>query len=111
AYTRHSWAEFFRDWLYGAGLSDWSIAKVHVQPPPSVSRRPWCQRYWNKGGKERLAEESGQTRVTVYLKQKAECNEETVLGLAMPGSEGYPIRIPILPRAGSYHLADPPTQV
>jgi len=32
-----------------------------------------------------------------------------VLGFSMPGCNGYPIRIPIIPQAQSYKLDDPPT--
>src|SRR5262249_26793725 len=32
AYTGHSWQEFFDRWLYGAGMSDWCVEKVRVQP-------------------------------------------------------------------------------
>ena len=34
AYTGYSWDEFFRDWLYGPGLTDWAVEDVTVQPPP-----------------------------------------------------------------------------
>src|SRR5207253_2004730 len=46
SYTGVSWDEFFRQWLYGAGMSDWSIDKVTIKPvrsplpdggPPRVS--------------------------------------------------------------------------
>ena len=50
-------------------------------------------------------------RVVVDLCQKAEYDEETVLGFAVPSCEGYPIRIPIMPQAGTYHSDDPPATV
>jgi aminopeptidase N len=31
AYTGQSWEPFFRDWVYGKGLTDWKIEKVSVE--------------------------------------------------------------------------------
>jgi hypothetical protein len=56
----------------------------------------------------KLGDDRGLTRVVVRLKQKEQYAEQTVLGFSMPGSEGYPIRIPIFPQASSYHLTEPP---
>jgi hypothetical protein len=33
-YTGHTWEQFFEDWLYGKGLSDWSVTKVTVEQAP-----------------------------------------------------------------------------
>ncbi len=93
AYTGRSWEEFFQNWLYGPGLTDWCIEKVNVQAPP------------------KCAAQRERTRVTVLLRQKADINEQTVLGIALPGCEGYPIRIPILPTAEAYEWDDPPVRV
>src|SRR6516165_12764967 len=30
AYTGQSWEKFFKDWLYGAGMTDWAVEKVTV---------------------------------------------------------------------------------
>ena len=92
AYTGASWEEFFQSWLYGPGLTDWCIDKVHVQPPPKCAKNQ-------------------ATRVVVVLQQKADINEQTTLGIALPGREGYPIRIPIVPRAGPYDWDEPPAHV
>ena len=47
AYTGYSWHDFFRDWLYGPGLTDWAVDDVTVQPPP-LCRKPifaaWLKR-------------------------------------------------------------------
>ncbi len=91
-YTGRLWEEFFQNWLYGPGLTDWCIEKVHVQPPP-------------KCGQQNM------TKVVVVLNQKADINEATMLGIALPGQEGYPIRIPIVPRAGSYDCEEPSAHV
>ena len=41
-------------------------------------------------------------RLAVTVAQKAEYDEPTTLGIALPGEEGYPIRIRIVPGAGAY---------
>ncbi|HEY7328355.1 MAG TPA: M1 family aminopeptidase [Gemmataceae bacterium] len=92
AYTGSSWKEFFQEWLYGPGLSDWHIEKVKVQSPPKCAL-------------------SNAKRIVIILNQKADINEPTTLGIAMPGQEGYPIRIPINPRAGPYDSDEPPAHV
>jgi hypothetical protein len=92
AYTGASWEEFFQKWIYGPGLTDWRIDKVQVHRPPKCTQR-------------------NDTRVVVILNQKADINEPTTLGIAMPGQEGYPIRIPIDPRAGVYDGDEPPAHV
>lgn len=91
-YTGTSWDEFFKNWLYGPGLTDWCIEKVHVQPSPQCS-------------------ELKTTRVVLTLHQKADISEATTLGIALPGQEGYPIRLPIVPQAGSYDWEDPPAHI
>jgi aminopeptidase N len=37
AYTGQSWDDFFKQWVYGAGLVDWSVESVKMGP---VSPRP-----------------------------------------------------------------------
>jgi hypothetical protein len=91
AYTGQSWEEFFKNWLYGPGLTDWCIERVSVDQP--------------KG------EQHATTRIVVELRQKADINEQTTLGFALPGREGYPIRIPIVPRAEPYNLDEPPAHI
>jgi hypothetical protein len=98
-YTGRSWKGFFDDWLYGAGLCDWSVQKVHVEWAPH------CRLKWAKGVPDTTV------RATITLRQKAEYNEQTVLGIALPGQEGYPIRIPIWPQMGSYDVDSPPAHV
>ena len=31
-YTGQSWDQFFKQWLYGSGMCDWSVEKVKVEP-------------------------------------------------------------------------------
>ncbi len=115
AYTGCSWDQFFRDWLYGPGLTDWAVDDVVVQPPPLCAKPDLCRwltrRRERRAGSSRLPEADGRTRVVVTLLQKGEIDEQTTLGFAMPGCEGYPIRIPILPQAEPYRIDDPPASV
>jgi hypothetical protein len=92
AYTGSSWQEFFQNWLYGPGLSDWCIEKVRVETTPRCTHQ-------------------NTKRVVIFLNQKADISEATTLGIAFSGREGYPIRIPILPRAGPYDCDEPPAYV
>ncbi|HEY7427532.1 MAG TPA: hypothetical protein VH682_25085, partial [Gemmataceae bacterium] len=92
AYTGRSWEEFFQKWLYGPGLTDWCIEKVKIQPPPKCAAAP-------------------QTRVVIFLHQKADINEQTTLGISLPGQKGYPIRIPIMPRTAAYDWDEPPAHI
>jgi hypothetical protein len=91
-YTGHSWETFFQEWLYGPGLTDWCVEKVHSQPPTQCATR-------------------GSWTVNVLLHQKADLNEQTVLGITLPGQKGYPIRIPILPRVGPYDWDEPQAHI
>jgi hypothetical protein len=106
AYTGRSWDEFFHNWLYGPGLTDWCVEKVKVQPPPKcVNGGSWIV---DRGSKQ---DDPRWTRVVVVLRQKADINEQTVLGISLPGREGYPIRIPILPQAQAYDWEEPPAHI
>jgi hypothetical protein len=90
AYTGDSWEQFWRDWLYGAGLTDWCVEDVRVR---------------EEGGP------LGRCQATVLLRQKAEYNESTVLGFCLDGSDGYQVRIPVVPRAGALELEELPARV
>jgi len=92
AYTGRSWDDFFKNWLYGPGLTDWSVEKVKVHEAP------------------RCAQQQAM-RVVVDLHQKADINEQTTLGIALPGRDGYPIRIPIVPQGGAYDWDEPPAHI
>jgi hypothetical protein len=94
-YTGRNWDEFFACWLYGPGICDWAVAKVEVQG------RPWCRRLRRGPGCPAGADPAA-THVTVWLEQRGECTEDTNLGIALPGYEGYPLRIQILTGADSY---------
>ncbi len=108
-YTGQSWEEFFQNWLYGKGVSDWCVEKVQVTPSPWASSlggdlacgtKPRCR----AGGK-------GPCRVTVLLHQKADYNEQTTLGIRLVEGDGYQVRVPVVPGADGVDLDDPPAVV
>jgi hypothetical protein len=92
AYTGRSWDDFFKNWLYGPGLTDWCIEKVKVETAPKCAQHQ-------------------DMRVIVYLHQKADINEQTTLGIALPNRDCYPIRIPIVPQAGPYDWDEPQAHI
>jgi hypothetical protein len=85
-YTGRSWEEFFERWLYGPGLTDWAVEKVHVQRAPKCAVSP-------------------STQVSVILHQKAALDEPTTLGIALDDG-GYCVRIPLVPQAQPYDCAE-----
>jgi hypothetical protein len=114
-YTGQSWEAFFRDWLYGKGLCDWSIEKVEVHNLKSEWKRHPLRHLAGRlfGPAEANADISDPAtcKVVVHLHQKAEYDEVTSLGIAMPCCDGYAIRIPILPQSQSYTIESPPARV
>jgi hypothetical protein len=95
-YTGSSWEEFFRNWVYGAGLCDWAVTKVKVYPQGEHR----CQHPQAAG-----------CRVSVLLEQKADIAEQTVLGVRLDDGDGWQMRIPILPQVPYLELDDPPATV
>jgi hypothetical protein len=106
AYTGRSWEEFFQNWLYGKGMTDWAVTKVTVE---ELGSKPGDWKLFKKWRRRRVGPTPCQA--TVLLTQKAEYNEETVLGFCLDGGTGYQIRIPILPQAPHLRIEDPPGEV
>ncbi len=112
AYTGTSWEAFFKNWLYGAGLTDWCLEKVHLEKGPLTAVvGPPEQAVDGAGGLVRPGQLRPSYQATIFLKQKAEINEQTVLGICLDGSENFQIRIPIDPAAGHLEITDPPATV
>ena len=105
-YTGRSWEEFFHDWLYGSGLTDWSVEKVKIAPGPPAPRA--CPAGREVGPRQK---DCRSYKVTVWLLQKAEINEQTVLGFALSDREHFDIRVPILPQVPHLELDDPPATI
>lgn len=102
-YTGRSWEEFFRDWLYGPGMSDWAVEDVKVEP--ARGRLGWL------GKVTHTLSTNFPCKATVLLKQKAENTEQTVLGIRTDDGEGYQIRIPIQPGIAHLELENPKATV
>lgn len=119
AYTGRSWQVFFDEWLYGKGMSDWSVEKVRVEEW-SPSKGEWRAQSWVPYHVDRdlLAAVRGEPvtarercRVTVMLRQKAEYMEETVVGFSLDGTANYQVRIPVMPQVPILELPDPRARV
>jgi hypothetical protein len=113
-----SWEVFFDNWLCKDGLSDWSVERVTIAKPPRCLADPIkCFLLKRKvllcrgvAGEEDDLPTDG-VRVEVIVHQRHQYDEPTVLGLALPNGEGYPIRIPIAPHLPSYTISDPPARI
>ncbi len=105
-YTGRSWEDFFINWLYGKGAADWAVEKVTVE---EITENPghWnkWKRWWQRGVGPVPC------KVSVVLHQKADYNEQTVLGISLDEDQNFHIRIPILPQAPHLEIDDPPAQV
>src|SRR5262249_53831859 len=133
-YTGRSWKQFFDDWLYSKGMTDWCLEKVEVEQNSPRTAYAACGRGLARPEPEKMQENQqnfplplppsapaapirackprtqsagNSCRVTVLLRQKAEINEPTVLGFCLDGSDGYQVRIPIQPGAPLLELNDP----
>lgn len=98
AYTGRPWGEFFQQWVYGTGLTDWSVERVDVDE----SKSPAVATVGLPGDKKTY---------TVMLRQRREIDEPTVLGVRLDDSENYQIRVPIVPAAGVVRTEDPPALI
>jgi hypothetical protein len=116
AYTGQSWEEFFQRWLYGGGFTDWCVEKVTVRETENAAAQ-------DQGFLQALARTCSRVssrpdtaaplryQVTVLLHQKAQYNEQTVLGFCLNDAPGYQVRVPVLPQVQRMELADPPAVV
>ncbi len=84
-YTGRSWADYFQNWVYGKGLTDWRVERVERADAPAGAPRS----------------------VTVTLRQQAQIDEPTVLGFQMGKDGPYQIRVPVVPNSGRVEHADP----
>ncbi|HEV8058469.1 MAG TPA: M1 family aminopeptidase, partial [Gemmataceae bacterium] len=111
AYTGRSWKQFFDDWLYGTGVTDWAVERVMLQPAGDpLDRGSWAPGFvTDLIGRKKKSKEA--CRAVVVLHQKAQINEPTVLGISLDGTENYQIRIPIEPSVETLDLEDPPAHV
>ena len=109
--TRGDWDRFFKQWLYGVGLSDWAVKKVEVHGRVATLYPDWLPRPPVQAIFPKCSSAANPVSITVHLKQCGAITERTWLGFALPGHEGYPIRIPIIPDADPYRLEEPSCEV
>jgi hypothetical protein len=111
ACTGESWDEFFRNWVYGAGLTDWCVEKVTLEGGKRLSDH--LQALGARLGLGGLPPAPARCKVTVVLRQKADYNEPTVLGICLDDSGTYQVRIPVVPLAGSqaFDLPEVPARI
>jgi hypothetical protein len=108
ACTGQPWETFFRNWLYGAGATDWCIDKVTTETWQATSEDSDLAAIVAK----RPAVEGGPLwKVVVLLRQKGEYDEPTFLGLHLAGEKATLVRIPILPQSSLTVSSDPPAKV
>ena len=95
AYTGMSWKPFFDDWLYGKGVTDWTVERVMLKPAGDpLTGQSWTPDFvTDLIGRKRKKKQA--CRAVVMLHQKAQINEPTVLGISLDGSENEQNRIPI----------------
>jgi hypothetical protein len=118
AYTGTSWDEFFKGWLYGKGLSDWCLEKVKIEKLPACTACGTDPTLPAPAGPRtgfldclRRPVAPQPCRATIFLQQKAEINEPTVLGICLDGSDKYQLRIPIILGTRQMQYDDPPATV
>ena len=88
AYSGQSWEEFFRHWLYGTGMCDWSVQNVEIEGRSKYSV------FSPKGKRE---DPRHAVKAVVTLRQRGGINEPTVLGFRLDDGKNYQVRIPIMP--------------
>ncbi|MER3415137.1 MAG: aminopeptidase [Gemmataceae bacterium] len=88
AYTGQSWQAFFDQWLYGPGMSDWSIEEVDIR---------------------RL--EKHYYRAKIRVVQKGTVAEPTLLGVRFEADSDFSLRVPLLPGVTSQLLDGPPGRI
>ena len=89
AYTGQPWDDFFQKWVYGKGLTDWSVESVST----NASSGP-------------RAGAGGGRRVEVVVRQRGEHDEPTTVGFQFADGDGFPVRIPVGPTAHRIKLAE-----
>jgi hypothetical protein len=91
AWTGHSWEEFFQNWLYKPGMTDWAVERVDLEE--MAGQRPWK----HDAATHTLAGGGTVLHATVRLQQRGECNEPTTLEFRFDDPHLSALRIPILP--------------
>jgi hypothetical protein len=98
AYSGRSWDQFFKDWVYGTGLTDWKVESVKIAPGSGFGVRSSGPILANP---EPRTPSSNHFTVTVLLKQQAQIDEPTTLGFQFADGDKFPVRVPIIPASGT----------
>ncbi len=99
AYTGKSWDDFFKHWVYGAGMCDWAVESVEESGVTGVG--PFKRRPLDRMARPHV----------IHLKQRGGFNEPTVLGIRLQEGDGFQIRIPIYPDVPELSLDEPHAKV
>lgn len=111
AYTGRSWEQFFQEWLYGSGVSDWSVQNVKLQPLSNdLVRERYAPQYMT-GLLDKLCGTRRPWRAKITVCQKAQINEPTTLGICIDGTDNYQIRLPLDPGMPELDIEDPPAHI
>jgi hypothetical protein len=94
AYTGQDWGEFFERWVYNKGLTDWRVESAVVS-----GGRPLHNMVGEVG-------RAGPFRASVVVRQTAEYEEATTVGVSLREGDGFPIRVPVGPGATAYSDPD-----
>jgi hypothetical protein len=110
-YTGQSWDEFFKNWMYGTGVTDWKVENVKIEAVKNPSLQPPPR---SGEGEQKILPVSASGRgleggvsatglphysVTVLLKQQAQIDEPTTVGFQFADGDNFPIRVPVVPQA------------
>jgi hypothetical protein len=83
-HSKAQWDEFFANWVYGNGLTDWKVESVRIdgrRGPRHRWREPVTQ--------------GGPVQVEVEVSQNREINEPTVVAFQFADGDGFPVRVPV----------------
>ena len=109
--THGDWDRFFKQWLYGVGLSDWAVEKVEVHDCVS----PLCPTWLPAARSKPFCRSATIRRIRCVSRcissNAARSRSGPRSASRCPVATGYPIRVPIIPDADAYHLDEPPCDV
>jgi hypothetical protein len=107
ACTGQPWEKFFRNWLYGAGATDWCIEQVTIDKWQGTREDSDLAAF-----ARRLPLDGGPLwQVVVLLRQKGDYDEPTFLGLYVDKKGTHLVRVPLLPESSLTVNSDPPAKV
>jgi hypothetical protein len=110
-YTGRSWQQFFQDWLYGKGMTDWEVEKVEIYDLSGQHRSYHGRRGFLGALRARRTAAPAPCRVVVHVRQRGDILEPTFLGISLDETEAYAIRLPLVPQAPLLTLEEPPARI